>query len=77
MDRRLGVYAFLIVACCPAAVSQTFPSDDPVIRKIWTEAMDSTQLPTLAPGQGAEAGRRRTQQMTTDETHNDTKSDIP
>jgi carboxypeptidase Q len=28
--------------------AQTFPTDDPVIKKIWTEAMDSTQLPVLA-----------------------------
>jgi hypothetical protein len=48
MDRRLGVYALFLVACCSIAASQTFPSDDPVIRKIWTEAMDSTQLPPLA-----------------------------
>lgn len=28
--------------------AQTFPVDDPVIRTIWTEAMDSSALPTLA-----------------------------
>ena len=28
--------------------AQTFPVDDPVIRKIWTEAMDSSALPVLA-----------------------------
>jgi carboxypeptidase Q len=28
--------------------AQTFPTDDPVIKRIWTEAMDSTQLPLLA-----------------------------
>ncbi len=28
--------------------AQTFPSDDPVIRKIWAEAMDSSALPGLA-----------------------------
>ena len=42
------MYALLVIACCAVAGSQTFPSDDPVVRKIWTEAMDSTQLPDLA-----------------------------
>ncbi len=28
--------------------AQTFPTDDPVIQRIWTEAMDSSQLPILA-----------------------------
>jgi hypothetical protein len=48
MNRRLGIHAFFLVVCCSVAGAQTFPSDDPVIRKIWTEAMDSTQLPQLA-----------------------------
>jgi len=41
------LYAALLAgaALCHA---QTFPTDDPVIKKIWTEAMDSTQLPVLA-----------------------------
>ena len=39
--------AFLLLAALPAA-AQTFPSDDPVIRRIWAEEMDSTQLPALA-----------------------------
>ncbi len=41
--------AFVLLALFAAsAFSQTFPSDDPVIRKIWAEEMDSTQLPALA-----------------------------
>ena len=47
MIRWLVRYALLLVAALPAA-AQTFPSDDPVIRKIWAEEMDSTQLPALA-----------------------------
>src|SRR5512143_501947 len=31
-----------------SAGAQTFPTDDPVIKSIWKEAMDSTQLPLLA-----------------------------
>ena len=38
----------LLLAVTASAVSQTFPTDDPVIKRIWTEAMDSTQLPVLA-----------------------------
>jgi carboxypeptidase Q len=38
----------LLVSLGPTAFSQTFPTGDPVIRKIWTEAMDSSQLPLLA-----------------------------
>jgi carboxypeptidase Q len=30
------------------ASAQTFPVEDPVIKRIWAEAMDSSQLPTLA-----------------------------
>ncbi|HUI09498.1 MAG TPA: M28 family peptidase [Bacteroidota bacterium] len=47
MVRMVRRYAFLLFAALPAA-AQTFPSDDPVIRKIWAEEMDSTQLPALA-----------------------------
>ena len=32
---------------CPL-FAQTFPADDPVIKKIWVEAMDSSALPVLA-----------------------------
>ncbi len=39
----------LLLALVPAALlSQTFPVDDPVVRKIWVEGMDSSQLPILA-----------------------------
>jgi carboxypeptidase Q len=38
----------LLVLCALPAYSQTFPVDDSVIRKIWVEAIDSTQLPALA-----------------------------
>jgi carboxypeptidase Q len=40
--------AVLLLALPIAVQGQTFPSDDPVIRSIWVEAMDSTQLPRLA-----------------------------
>jgi hypothetical protein len=39
------VLLFLVHALAPA---QTFPVDDAVIRRIWTEAVDSSQLPVLA-----------------------------
>ncbi|HMK39177.1 MAG TPA: M28 family peptidase, partial [Bacteroidota bacterium] len=48
MNRRSAICALLLFAIGPVAFAQTFPSDDPVIRRIWTEAMDSTQLPRLA-----------------------------
>lgn len=47
MTRYFMRCAFLLFAALPAA-GQTFPSDDPVIRRIWAEEMDSTQLPALA-----------------------------
>lgn len=39
---------FCLIPLGVPAGAQTFPTDDPVIRSIWTEAMDSTQLPLLA-----------------------------
>jgi hypothetical protein len=40
---------FLVAILSAAGASaQNFPTDDPVIRKIWTEAMDSSQLTILA-----------------------------
>ena len=37
------------VLCVPVLVrTQTFPTDDPIIKSIWKEAMDSTRLPDLA-----------------------------
>jgi carboxypeptidase Q len=48
MHRRTGICALILMTWGTLAVSQTFPSDDPVIMKIWMEAMDSTQLPSLA-----------------------------
>ena len=48
MNRRHGIHVLLLVVCTAGAAAQTFPSDDPVIRRIWTEEMDSTQLPALA-----------------------------
>ncbi len=44
----------LVVLCClflssyATTFPQSFPTDDPVIKRIWTEAMDSSQLPLLA-----------------------------
>ncbi len=43
--RLLLLYA--LVGDVPAG-AQTFPTDDPVIKSIWKEAMDSTELPVLA-----------------------------
>lgn len=40
--------AALILTGSTLVTAQTFPSDDPVVKKIWTEAMDSSQLPLLA-----------------------------
>ena len=48
MKRRHGFVFLLLPLCAACAGAQTFPTDDPVIRKIWTEEMDSTQLPLLA-----------------------------
>jgi carboxypeptidase Q len=50
MFSRMVSTLFLLLALLPvnAAMAQTFPTDDPVIKNIWKEAMDSTQLPTLA-----------------------------
>lgn len=45
------VSRFLLLLLCvsgPTLVAQTFPTDDAVIRRIWAEAMDSSQLPLLA-----------------------------
>lgn len=39
--------AFCLILAGPAA-AQTFPADDPVIRAIWTEAVDSSEIPALA-----------------------------
>ena len=50
MNRQLRVCAVLLFFACTTAVSETFPSDDPVIRKIWEEGMDSTRLPALVHG---------------------------
>jgi len=43
-------YLLLCALCMGVMFSsaQTFPVDDPVIRRIWAEAMDSSQLPSLA-----------------------------
>ena len=39
---------FFTVLMAIGAKAQNFPTDDPVIKKIWTEAMDSSHLPILA-----------------------------
>jgi hypothetical protein len=46
--RALFIAAILVAAGSPVAPAQTFPTDDAVIKRIWTEAMDSSQLPILA-----------------------------
>jgi carboxypeptidase Q len=38
----------LVLLAASLCHSQTFPTDDPVIKKIWAEAKDSSQLPMLA-----------------------------
>lgn len=38
----------IIILATAVARAQNFPTDDPVIKRIWTEAMDSTRLPALA-----------------------------
>ena len=43
-----SVLCLLLLAVTAPAVPQTFPTDDPVVRRIWTETMDSSQLPVLA-----------------------------
>jgi carboxypeptidase Q len=45
--RPLLRFAAVVLFAMPVH-AQTFPVDDPVIRKIWTEAMDSSSLPLLA-----------------------------
>jgi carboxypeptidase Q len=39
---------FLFLLAVQPLLSQTFPTDDPVIKEFWKEGMDSTQLPILA-----------------------------
>ncbi len=46
MKTRLLVLLF--VATYALSPAQTFPTDDPVIKNIWREGMDSTHLPVLA-----------------------------
>ncbi len=46
MNRFVAVLA--LVAGPILAAAQTYPTGDPVIRRIWSEAMDSSQLPLLA-----------------------------
>ncbi|HEY6951509.1 MAG TPA: M28 family peptidase [Bacteroidota bacterium] len=42
-----AVFSFLILVA-GSSVSQTFPTDDPVIKNFWKEAVDSSQLESLA-----------------------------
>jgi hypothetical protein len=44
---RLGLLALLLAPAVPAS-AQSFPSDDPVIKQIWTLGMDSSQVGVLA-----------------------------
>jgi len=44
---RLGLLALLLTPAVPAA-AQSFPSDDPIIKRIWSLGMDSSQVGTLA-----------------------------
>ena len=48
---RRALLAALVLATAPgagAASAQTFATDDPVLRSIWTEAMDNSQVEDLA-----------------------------
>ncbi|HQR18802.1 MAG TPA: peptidase M28, partial [Gemmatimonadales bacterium] len=44
---RLGLMA-LLLAPATAAWGQSFPSDDPIIKRIWSLGMDSSQVGALA-----------------------------
>jgi hypothetical protein len=48
--RSLGTAAFalLLSALAPSLVAQTFAVEDPVLRQIWREGMENSQLPRLA-----------------------------
>ncbi len=50
MKPRSSLILLLMLCLLPivSAGAQTFTTDDPIIRSIWKEAMDSTRLPVLA-----------------------------
>jgi carboxypeptidase Q len=41
-------FALFVISLTSLCNAQTFPVDDPVMKQIWIEAMDSSQLPVLA-----------------------------
>jgi hypothetical protein len=56
---RMGLLA-LLLGPVTAAWGQSFPSDDPVIKRIWTMGMDSSQVGMLAQVLGDSIGPRLT-----------------
>lgn len=49
MRQRLSVAVLLLCSSAPALLSsQSFPTSDPIIRRIWSLGMDSSQTPVLA-----------------------------
>jgi carboxypeptidase Q len=45
---RHVLHCAVLMFCVLPLSAQTFPVDDPVVRKIWVEAMDSSRIPVLA-----------------------------
>ncbi|MBE0557755.1 MAG: peptidase M28, partial [Proteobacteria bacterium] len=43
-----AVFLILVIAQSPRMHAQTFPTDDPIIKNIWAESVDSSQLEVLA-----------------------------
>jgi len=56
---RLGLLALLLAPAMPAW-GQSFPSDDPIIKRIWALGMDSSQVGTLAQALDDSIGPRLT-----------------
>jgi hypothetical protein len=48
MRNPLALALTLVALSPPVAVAQTFPTDDPVLRRIWTEGMERSQVERLA-----------------------------
>ena len=48
MLSRFALAASLVLAVVPAASAQTFTTDEPVLRRIWTLGMDSSRVQPLA-----------------------------
>ena len=44
----IGLFALLIVLFVPHTAAQTFPTDDPVVREMWTVGMEQSQTEEMA-----------------------------